>query len=177
MSASTSDPFVGYLMPKLKRAHRDRGAAEVLKALAAGRSLENAILDTIESLPASETRKLRLWIEEARGLSRERRDPEADETAGDELLITLDSDADMYKWKQRVAEMLLKKINAGKYDHKQAWKAWSPIVDAAAKQYAKEFATPREWSTIFTPATRDYVSHMLADRWYANAKAGRPGEV
>jgi hypothetical protein len=172
-----SDAFGGYLMPKLKRAHRDRGAAEVLKALAAGRSLDNAILDTIEALPASETRKLRLWIEEARGVSREHREEVGEEEAT-ELLIYLDSEPDIYAMKKVIAANLAKKLAKGVYDERRARAAWAPVVERAARKYAREYASSeREWSSLFNPATRDEVAKDLAERWHANAKAGRPGEI
>jgi hypothetical protein len=176
MAPQSDDPLLSYLMPKLKGARRDPGSVEVLKALKAGRSLDNAILDTIESLPASETRNLRLWVEEARGLSRERRE-KADETAADELLIYLDNDEPIYRMKKLIANNLLKKIARGVYDERRAAAAWMPLVERAAKQYAKEYASSeREWSTVFTPATRDFVAKEIADRWYAAAKRGEPDD-
>ena len=173
-----ADAFRDYLLPKLKRsASRDEASAEVLAAMRGGRSLEDAVLDTIESLPASDTRKLRSWLEEARGLAKVRRDV-ADETAADELLLYLDNESDIYKMKGYVADQLLKKIERDVYNHSYAPKAWVSVVEYAAKKYAKEFATsPRDWSTMFAPATRDLVAKELADRWYRNAKDGRPDEI
>jgi len=169
--------FRDYLLPKLKRsASRDEGSAEVLASLKGGRSLEDAVVDTIESLPASATYKLRTWLEEFRGLTKPRRE-ESDETAADELLLYLDNEADIYKMKGYVAAGLLKKFERGSYNHAFATRAWQPVVERAAKKYAKEFSSSeREWSTIFVPATRDLVAKELADRWYQNAKDGRPDE-
>lgn len=176
-SATQSDPFLSYLMPKLKRARQDRGAVEVLKALKAGRNLDNAILDTIEALPAADTRNLRMWVEEARGLSRERRE-EAGESEATELLIYLDNEPDIYAMKKAIASNLAKKLAKGVYDERRARAAWAPVVERAAKKYAREYSSSeRDWSSIFNPATRDEVAKDLAERWYANAKAGRPGEV
>lgn len=172
-----SDLFASYLMPKLKKARGDRGAVEVLKALEAGRSLDNAILDTIESLPASDTRKLRLWIEEARGLSRQHRE-EAGEHEATELLIYVDNDEGLYRMKKAIAANLAKKLAKGVYDERRATAAWAPVVERGAKMYAREYATSeREWSTLFNPATREQVAKDLAERWHYNAKQGRPEEV
>ena len=103
---------------------------------------------------------------------------EADETAADELVLYLDNEYDLHKKKQAIAENLIRKIKRGTYDHRRAPALWAYVVEDAAKKYAKEFAAhPREWSTMFNPATRDLAAQELADRWYENAKAGRPDEV
>jgi nuclear transport factor 2 (NTF2) superfamily protein len=101
-----------------------------------------------------------------------------DEVAADELLLYLDNERDLYRQKQEIAENLVKKIKKGTYDHRLAGALWGYVVERAAKKYAKEFsASERDWSRIFPPATRDIVSKQLADRWFSNAKAGRPDEV
>jgi hypothetical protein len=102
---------------------------------------------------------------------------EADETAADELLTYLDNEEDIYRQKQAIAANLIKKIKKGTYSHSRAQDAWLSIADVGAKKYAREFGTQSEWSRIFVPATRDLVAKMLADRWAANAKDGRPDEV
>lgn len=58
--------FRDYLLSRLESA-RDAASTEVLASVRGGRSLGDAVLDTIESLPASKTAKLKTWIEEARG--------------------------------------------------------------------------------------------------------------
>lgn len=103
---------------------------------------------------------------------------EADEVAADELLLYLDNEPDIYRQKQEVAENLYRKIKKGTYSHLRAADLWAYVAERAAKKYAKEFgSSERDWSSIFVPATRDLVAELLADRWYANAKAGRPDEV
>lgn len=165
-----------FLLPKLKKSSsRNEGSAEVLRSLKAGRSLEDAVLDTVESLPASDTYKLRMWLEEFRGLTKPRRE-EADETAADELLLYLDNESDIYEMKRSVVNNLLKKLNGGSYNHSFAMRAWQPVVERAAKKYSKEYSTGSDWSKIFAPATRDLVAKELADRWYQNAKDGRADE-
>jgi hypothetical protein len=56
--------FAQYLLPKLKHDHGD-ASREVLMAMKSGRSLTDAILDTIESLSPNKTKKLRTWVDEA----------------------------------------------------------------------------------------------------------------
>jgi len=98
---------------------------------------------------------------------------EVDEVAADELLLYLDNEYDIYRQKQVVAESLLRKIRRGTYDHRRAPDAWDYVVEMAAKKYAREFpSSPR-----FNVPTRALVAEELADRWYRNAKAGRPEEV
>lgn len=63
-----SDPssaFAQYIMPRV-RAGKDEASKEVLEYLKV-EPLADAIDDTIRSLPANKTRKLRTWVEEAAG--------------------------------------------------------------------------------------------------------------
>lgn len=104
---------------------------------------------------------------------------ESDESIAAELSIYLDNEEPLYRKKKAIAANLSKMIKRGTYDHKKAPQAWSYVVEDAAKSYSKEFGTggPREWANIFPPKIRKMVAEELADRWYANAKAGRPDEV
>lgn len=102
----------------------------------------------------------------------------ADEDAADELVLYLDNDYQLYKQKELIADNLLRKIKRGIYDHARAPDAWIYVVEEAAKKYAKEFASrPGEWSVLFNLPTRRLAAVEIADRWYANARAGRPDEV
>ncbi len=70
MSLETGDPhdvFRDYMLPRIEASSRDEASAEVLSAMRAGRSFSDAVLDTIEALPGSRTKKLRAWVEEVRG--------------------------------------------------------------------------------------------------------------
>jgi len=100
-----------------------------------------------------------------------------DEQAATELLIYLDNESVHYKKKKVIAANLHKMVKNRTYVHGAAPQAWSYVVDDAAKGYAKEFADAKDWAKIFTVSTRRLVAQDLADRWYANAKAGRPEEV
>lgn len=66
----------------------------------------------------------------------------------------------------------LRKFKKGQYDPAQAPKAWGYVVEAAAKEYAKEFDRPGNWMNLFTPATRDLVSQSLAESFLTRAQAG-----
>jgi hypothetical protein len=61
-----SKTFHDFMLPRLESA-RDEASAEVLEGLRRGRSLGDAIFDAIESLPASKTKRLRSWVELAKG--------------------------------------------------------------------------------------------------------------
>lgn len=100
-----------------------------------------------------------------------------DAEAAHELLLYLDNDPALYRQKQTIAANLLRKVQKRTYSHREAPAAWAYAVEQAAKKYAREYADPKDWGRIFNVPTRNAVARDLADRWYANAKAGRPGEV
>ena len=62
---------------------------------------------------------------------------------------------------------LVQKMAAGKYDHAQAGKLVGYMVDAAAKQYRKDFG-----SGSFDPATRKEVARRIADEIHDLAQEG-----
>src|SRR5271155_4184194 len=104
---------------------------------------------------------------------------DTDESVAAELSIYLDNEEPLYRQKQEIAKNLVRKIKNGTYDHKLAPKLWGYVVERAAKMYGKEYGTgrPRAWADMFPPKIRHMVADELADRWYKNAKAGRPDEV
>jgi hypothetical protein len=70
MSLENGDPhdvFRDYVLPRIEASPRDEASAEVLAAMRAGRSYPDAVLDAIEALPGSATRRIRAWVDEARG--------------------------------------------------------------------------------------------------------------
>ncbi len=70
MSLDAGDPhdvFRSYMLPRIEASSHDEASTEVLASMRAGRSFSDAVLDTIESLSGSKTKKLRAWVEEARG--------------------------------------------------------------------------------------------------------------
>lgn len=99
-----------------------------------------------------------------------------DEHAAVELKLYIDNDnryAIMGGGQGRyISKNLWRKWQKGTYDSSKAPKAWSYVVESAAKAYAKEFSEPRDWSTIFNPATRAHVARELALDWEAFAEDG-----
>lgn len=63
-------------------------------------------------------------------------------------------------------ENLKRKAKKGQYNKEKAVKAWEYVAEAAAKEYAREFASPTEWHTIFNAATRWAVAATLEDVYY-----------
>lgn len=70
----------------------------------------------------------------------------------------MDNDGDLYRQKDAFLANAYRKMKAGKYDPVLAIKLWMHYVDRGAKAYAKEFATPREWSKIFPKDVRTEVA-------------------
>ncbi len=96
-----------------------------------------------------------------------------DEHAATELRLYVDNEGDLYRGHtQAVHNNLARKYLKGTYDHAKAPILWGYLVDAGAKKYAKEFASPADWNTIFTKATRDHVAKEMADDFLAELKAG-----
>jgi len=93
-----------------------------------------------------------------------------DEHAATELVLFAENDGDLYRQMKRPIELnLIKKLKNGTYKHALAVKAWTNFADTAAKKYAKEFASAREWNLIFTPATRRLAGQEMADTFAREA--------
>lgn len=100
----------------------------------------------------------------------------ADEHAATELVLYAENDYDLYRQMKRPIELnLIKKFRAGKYDRELAVKLWTYLTDAAAKRYAKEFASPSEWNRIFTPATRRMAAIEMRDTFEPEMKIEAAG--
>lgn len=171
---------------KLNRSMYD-GAAALQKAQAASSAAKGFESDTLKTLGYI---ALGIGILYAivklvpspaqRGMLAPARNPahreEADETAADELELYIENDARFSMHGQgqgrAISVNLWKKWKKGTYDLYQAPKAWSYVVESAAKAYAKEFDSPGNWSRTFNPATRDLVSHRLAKDWEVQAANG-----
>ena len=73
----------------------------------------------------------------------------------DELVLYATNDGNLYRRKAKpIIDMLHKRVKKGTYDKTLAVKAWLPMADLAAKQYAKDHAHPSDWNKIFSPADR-----------------------
>jgi hypothetical protein len=58
--------FQKFLLPRIEKS-RDEASLQVMAGLREGRSLGDAVFDALESLPSTKTKRLRDWVEEARG--------------------------------------------------------------------------------------------------------------
>ena len=100
----------------------------------------------------------------------------ADETAARELSLYIENEYSLVgapnSQGQSIEKNLLRKIKSGSFDLKLSEKAWMYLVEAGAKKYAKEFASPGEWSKIFTKPTRELVAYEFATTFYEEYKLG-----
>lgn len=95
---------------------------------------------------------------------------EAKSAAGDvevrELEIFIDNESDLYeKYTMPIYKNLTKKMKKGEYKKELAAKAFHAMVDLAAKKYAKEFANPKDWNSIFSPEVRRRVADSLVENF------------
>jgi len=97
---------------------------------------------------------------------------EFDHDAAMELRIWVENSSDLYQLKEQIVTNLLKKTQRDIYDPSKAPRAWSHFLELGAKSYAREFATPSDWSMIFTKATRDAVAADLTVEFQEQAAAG-----
>lgn len=101
---------------------------------------------------------------------REVRDGRGTDAAADDLVLYIEHTSDLSPDGPRgqgrdVLLNALRKWKKGTYDPDLAVKLFEHLVEVAAKRYAKEFASEREWSTIFTPATRREAAQQLETRF------------
>lgn len=89
---------------------------------------------------------------------------ELDPVAARELADYATNHGDLYR--QRITPIianLQRKLKRGAYDAEKAVKLWRYAADDAAKRYAAEFGTQREWAQMFTVPTREAAAKILAD--------------
>lgn len=85
-----------------------------------------------------------------------------DMAAAQELELYTENTREIYdRYTMPTVRNLTRKYKAGKYDAEKAVTAWGYVVEAAAKMYAKEFASPSAWHVIFNAATRREVAKSL----------------
>ena len=72
-----------------------------------------------------------------------------------------------------IIQNLKRKVAKNIYDHEKAKKLWMYLVDAAAKEYVKEFgAQGEDVKDMFPKETRLRVAELIADRELENIKQG-----
>ena len=101
---------------------------------------------------------------------------QADETAARELSLYIENEYSLVgapnSQGQSIEKNLLRKIKNGSFDLKLSEKAWMYLVEAGAKKYAKEYASPGEWSKIFSKPTRELVAYEFATTFYEEYRLG-----
>jgi hypothetical protein len=89
-----------------------------------------------------------------------------DEAAANELDLYAENTSELYGQKKSILANIQRKLKSGKFDITLAPKLWMYWVDAAAKRYAKEFASsPSDWNKMFTKPTREHLARELANRY------------
>jgi hypothetical protein len=97
-----------------------------------------------------------------------------DSNATNELDLFVMNNEDLYRKQfMPIIQNLKRKIAKNIYDHEKAKKLWMYLVDAAAKEYVKEFGKPDEdVKELFPKETRLRVAELIADRELENIKQG-----
>ena len=97
-----------------------------------------------------------------------------DSNATNELDLFVMNNEDLYRRQfMPIIKNLQRKIAKNVYDHEKAKKLWQSLVDAAAKEYVKEFGKPDEdVKQLFPQETRQRVAELIADRELENIKQG-----
>jgi hypothetical protein len=101
----------------------------------------------------------------------------ADEQAATELVLYIENTSELSPdgpsgQGRNVLLNALRKWKKGTYDSKPAVKLFEYLAEAGAKQYAKEFGQAKEWSTMFTPATRHEAAKQLEASFRNSAEHG-----
>ncbi len=71
-----------------------------------------------------------------------------------------------------IVNNLAKKISNGTYDPELAPQLWFYLVNDAAKEYARDFASGSDWADIFSKSVRMEVAQRIADEWYDEQTEG-----
>lgn len=90
----------------------------------------------------------------------------ADEHAATELVLYIENTAELSPdgpsgQGHQILLNMLRKWKKGVYDSTLAVRQFEWLTEAGAKQYAKEFDDPKNWSTMFNPATRHEAAKQL----------------
>lgn len=108
---------------------------------------------------------------------------EADHEAAHELVLYIENESDLSPDGPRgqghdVLLNALRKWRSGTYDPKLAVRLFEYLAESGAKRYAKEFgSSEREWSTMFTPATRREAASQLEESFRSAANHGEYDHV
>lgn len=105
---------------------------------------------------------------------------EIDKVTARELELSCDNygpstSQQIYNLRNNIRKNFIKRMKNSTYDRDKAPKGWMPLVDACAKQYAKEHASPGDWHRIFNAQTRRAVAASYADEFEREYSAGAFG--
>ena len=91
---------------------------------------------------------------------------DVDKIAADELKLFIDNDSGINRQIESIIKNMVVKMAQGKYDEKQAPKAFMYAVDSGSKQYKKEFGDD------FDKPTRMYVAQEMAKEYQDEIENG-----
>lgn len=98
-----------------------------------------------------------------------------DEHAATELKLYIDNTYELMgpgSQGDAIRKNLLLKIKSGTFDFERSVQGWMHLVETGAKSYAREFASPGEWSQMFSVPTRKAVARELAEDFQRAAQGG-----
>ena len=97
-----------------------------------------------------------------------------DTDAVNELDSFIMNNEDLYRRRfMPIISNLKRKIAKGVYDHDKAQKLWMYLVDDAARQYVKDFASSgTDVKDMFPKETRLHLASVISQRELDNIKAG-----
>ncbi len=106
-----------------------------------------------------------------------------DEQAAHELVLFIENESDLSPdgpsgQGRSVLLNALRKWRSGTYDSTRAVQLFAYLAEAGAKRYAKEFgSSEKEWSTMFTPATRHEAARQLEASFRNSAEQGEYDKI
>lgn len=104
-----------------------------------------------------------------RDMQRNGRASEVDEQAATELVMYTENNSELWgpgnTQGASIRKNLKEKQKRGTLDPSRVPKLFEYLMDSSAKMYAKEYASPGEWNTIFTKATRRLAAQEMADEY------------
>jgi len=102
---------------------------------------------------------------------------QADEVAARELSLYIENEYSLVgapnSQGKAIEKNLLGHLRRGNFDLAKTEIAYMHLMETGAKKYAKEFASEREWPTIFSKPTRELVAHEFATTFAEEHGAAR----
>lgn len=96
-----------------------------------------------------------------------------DEHAATELEMYIDNDGRLYEqMTQGILKNLVTRMVKGTFNKELSKKSWANLIEAGAKKYAKEFASPSDWNKIFSVETRKHLVNEYADAFVKKYERG-----